>query len=387
MPRAFAAEVRKERQSLAAEIVREIRTRIPEFAWPLPGRFAARLQLAVETALAEFADLVDGSVEMEAERIRIYRELGRRELAAGRSLDALQAAYRVGARVAWRRYARVARRMGMRPDEMVILAEAVLAHNDLMASASVLGYAQAKADESGALGRRRLRLLEVLVSGATLDEIELVAAAADWPVPTRVACAALLGPLSTPDVALPDDVLADLERPDAFLLLPDPDRDPDPDSGLRDRELAKLLHEHRAVVGPVVPTAMAAESLRWARVLRAKLPAEVLDDAPIRCDARLTELLLLADEGLVRLIGDRRLAALADLTEKQRRRLESTLLAWLETSRGTAPQVAARLGVHPQTVRRRLHRIHGLFGAVLSDPDARFELEIALRGRRGLAGA
>ena len=381
MPRAFAAEVRKERQSLAAEIVREIRTRIPEFAWPLPGRFAARLQLAVETALAEFADLVDGSVEMEAERIRIYRELGRRELAAGRSLDALQAAYRVGARVAWRRYARVARRMGMRPDEMVILAEAVLAHNDLMASASVLGYAQAKADESGALGRRRLRLLEVLVSGPSLDEIELVAAAADWPVPARVACAALPGPLPATDLTLPVDVLADLERPDAFLLLPDPE------SCLKDLDLVGLLHEHRAVVGPAVPTTMAAESLRWARVLRARLPAETLDGAPIRCDARLTELLLLADEGLVRLIGDRRLAALADLTEKQRGRLEATLLAWLETSRGTAPQVAARLGVHPQTVRRRLHRIHGLFGAVLSDPDVRFELEIALRGRRGLAGA
>lgn len=381
MPRAFAAELRKERQSLAAEIVREIRTRIPEFAWPLPGRFAARLQLAVETALAEFADLVDGSVDMEAERIRIYRELGRRELAAGRSLDALQAAYRVGARVAWRRYARVARRIGMRPDEMVILAEAVLAHNDLMASASVLGYAQAKADESGALGRRRLRLLEVLVSGASLDEIELVAAAADWPLPARVACAALPGPIPITDVALPEDVLADLERPDAFVLVPDPE------SRLKDRDLADPLHDHRAVIGPVVPTAMAAESLRWARVLRAKLPAEVLDDAPIRCDARLTELLLLADEGLVRLIGDRRLAALGGLTEKQRRRLEATLLAWLETSRGTAPQVAARLGVHPQTVRRRLHRIHGLFGAVLSDPDARFELEIALRGRRGLVGA
>uniref|UniRef100_UPI00373FE05C helix-turn-helix domain-containing protein n=1 Tax=Streptomyces rimosus TaxID=1927 RepID=UPI00373FE05C len=35
------------------------------------------------------------------------------------------------------------------------------------------------------------------------------------------------------------------------------------------------------------------------------------------------------------------------------RRLAETLLAWLET-RGSAPEVAARLGVHLQTVRYRL---------------------------------
>lgn len=36
---------------------------------------------------------------------------------------------------------------------------------------------------------------------------------------------------------------------------------------------------------------------------------------------------------------------------------------------------------HPQTARHRLHRIHDLFGDVLADPDARFEIEVALRER------
>ena len=72
---------------------------------------------------------------------------------------------------------------------------------------------------------------------------------------------------------------------------------------------------------------------------------------------------------------------LAALTVKQRDRLEATLLAWLETNRGSAPQVAARLGIHPQTARSRLHRVQELFGPALAEPKSRFEIEVALRGR------
>lgn len=80
-------------------------------------------------------------------------------------------------------------------------------------------------------------------------------------------------------------------------------------------------------------------------------------------------------------MADRRLAPLAELTAKQSERLGATLLAWLQTNRGTAPEVAARLGIHPQTARQRLHRVQELFGEALTDADARFELEVALRGR------
>ncbi|HEY3477596.1 MAG TPA: helix-turn-helix domain-containing protein, partial [Streptomyces sp.] len=50
-------------------------------------------------------------------------------------------------------------------------------------------------------------------------------------------------------------------------------------------------------------------------------------------------------------------------------------------NRGSAPDVAARLGIHPQTARQRLHQVQRLFGPALADPDARFELEVALRSR------
>jgi DNA-binding PucR family transcriptional regulator len=174
-------------------------------------------------------------------------------------------------------------------------------------------------------------------------------------------------------------VLYDLDCQNPYLVLRDPGED------LRDELLLGLLRDRGAVVGPAVPPTMAPDSLRWARRLRDRLPAPALAKAPIMCDHALPSVLLLGDEPLLKLLADRRLAALADLTVKQRRRMETTLLAWLDTNGGSAPQIAARLGIHPQTARQRLHRLHELFGPVFADPDARFELELALRGRHALS--
>ena len=41
--------------------------------------------------------------------------------------------------------------------------------------------------------------------------------------------------------------------------------------------------------------------------------------------------------------------------------------------------MAAELHVHPQTARYRVARLRELLGAQLDDPEARFELELALR--------
>ena len=124
-PRGFAGDLRRENPSLVLEIVREIRGQIPEYDRPMDSLFISGLMLGVQTALAEFADTVEGQGAPAAQRAWVYRRLGRSELAEGRSMDALQSACRLGGRLAWRRYARVARRVGMRPEQMVDLAEAV----------------------------------------------------------------------------------------------------------------------------------------------------------------------------------------------------------------------------------------------------------------------
>ena len=380
VPRGFAEQLRREAPSLAAEIFREIRRQIPEYDRPLDSLFSTGLLLGVETALAEFADAAEGCGVSAELRARVYRGLGRSELAEGRSMDSLQSACRLGGRIAWRRYARVARRLGMRSEQMVDLAEAVFAHVDQIATASVLGYAQAKAD-SGAAHERRRTLLRLLLDGADATLVEEAARSADWCLPDILACVALgahPGPppsSSSTSIRLPERLLADLSSLDPYILVPEPEL------WLDKPEIVEFLRERHAVVGPFVRPAAAADSLRWARTARDRLPAPLLTDGPVLCDAHLPALLLLGDEPLVRLFGERRLAPLAALTVKQRDRLEATLLAWLETNRGSAPQVAARLGVHPQTARSRLHRVQELFGPALAEPKSRFEIEVALRGR------
>ena len=435
LPRQFAVELRKERQTLAVEIVREIRKHVPEFSRPLDGKFGAGIRHGVETALAEFADLVEGTRQRSAEeRSAVYRALGRGEFAEGRGLDALQSAYRLGARVAWRRYARAARRSGMGPELLVTLAEAVFVHIDGIASASVQGYAEARAAETGALGRLRRRLLDLVLAGAPQEQVEKAAAEAEWPLPEQVACVAL-GPAGERGGRgrgghgrgrrMPGVVLSGPDDPEPFLLVPQPAE------LLRDDQVRALMLERGAVIGPTVPLDLAADSLRWARAAAAAgaagaggpgagpglgpgagpeprpwpgpvsgsgpgpesrpetgpgtgpgpWPGPGVGVEPVSCDSRLPDLLLLADPALVRLMAERRLAPLAGLTPRQSERLAATLLAWLQTDRGSAPEVAARLGIHPQTARQRLHRVQELFGAALSDPDARFELEVALRGR------
>ena len=96
------------------------------------------------------------------------------------------------------------------------------------------------------------------------------------------------------------------------------------------------------------------------------------------CRDHLATLLLLADPLLTDQLREQTETAFADLTPKQRDRMATTLLVWLQT-RGTHREIAARLDVHPQTVRYRIHQLQQLFGDKLTDPDTRLTMELALR--------
>ncbi len=176
-------------------------------------------------------------------------------------------------------------------------------------------------------------------------------------------------------------MLADWTAADPCLLVPDPDGPGRP--AALDRALHHpALRGRTATIGPSVPLARAAQSLRWARHARALAQAGIIPDGcgPIRCDQHLSTLLILADEDLAATLSRRRLAPLASLRPTQRDRIAETLLAWLQLGENAA-EVAQRIHVHPQTVRYRLRQIHDLFGDQLRDPDLRFDLQLALRIR------
>jgi hypothetical protein len=369
--------------AVAVEIIDEIQARIPEYARRQDDTYARAVRVGVEEAMGRFLDLLAGqSVQRDSLR-EVYRALGAGEMREGRSLDSLQAAMRIGARVAWHRLIGVAEHADLPVRTIGRLAEATFRYLDEIAAASAEGYAEAQATEAGEGDRRRRRLLELLVAdpAAAYEAVTAAAAAARWTLPRRLSVVLLdeqsmaEHPRHLPGSAM----LANLDRAEPCLVLPDPE------SPAQVRVLNGYLDGCRAAVGPSVEPRDAVKSLRWARSALALAQRGVLaGDGVVWCDEHLATLVVFRDEELLGRLASQRLAPLAGLRDGQRAVLAGTLLAWLQFDRN-ANEVAARLHVHPQTVRYRLRQLDRLFGDQLRDPDVRFELEIALRAERALA--
>ena len=361
---------------VSEEVIEEIQTRIPEYARPSDELYIKVVRMAVEQAIEGFLDRIENpGAPWDPEP---FRMIGKGEAAEGRNLEPLQTAMRLGARVGWRRLTEIADPLGLSPQYLYDLGEAIFVYLDQLADAAVEGFAEARAHAAGEMERRRNRLLDLLLSRppAGAEAIADLAKAAGWRLPRTVACVAMddqHGTCRAP--ALPPDVLIGLARPAPCLLVPDPNG---PGQGPM---LDHALRGHRAAIGPAVPLAAAATSLRWAREALELSRRGVLPRGLLRCEDHLATLVVFKDEELVSTLAQVRLAPLAHLRPTQQDRLAETLLAWLRHGRG-AGEVAARLHVHPQTVRYRLRQLEELYGDQLADPDIRFELEIALRARQ-----
>ncbi len=374
LPPELADALRPELPALADETIAAIGAAIPEYARPLEGRFGRNLWRGVEQALAQFVTLIGNAGAAEPPRLGIYRELGAGEWRDGRSLDALQAAYRVGARVAWRRVGAAAARSGARPETVQLLAESIFAYIDELSAASVAGYAEAQSAAAGEREARRRALAELLLRDPPAPPEVVVAAARDggWTAPRTLAAVVVAGAANAGSVAaaLGPDTLALPGEPEGVLLVGDPEGPGRPEA------LIAALAGRRAAIGPSGAPEDAARSLRWARA------AAAVSSGPgcvFAADHLAALALAEAREPLAEL-GRRRLAPLDVLPEGRRARLTTTLLAWLQ-HRGSAPAVAAELQLHPQTIRYRLAQIRELLGDALEDPQARFELELSLRAR------
>jgi DNA-binding PucR family transcriptional regulator len=128
----------------------------------------------------------------------------------------------------------------------------------------------------------------------------------------------------------------------------------------------------------VEPTQLLASWKLAKTALRAAEAGALPRDGLVTAEDHLAELLLFEGGALAGRIATRRLGAFAPLTAKSRERMEETALAYVG-HRGNAVAMAAAMHLHPQTVRYRVGRLRELLGDQLDDPDARFELEIALR--------
>jgi hypothetical protein len=372
---------------LAEEIIEAIRTEVGAYARPLTGEFGRGVRTGVERALTRFLEIVEDPSRQSPRARRIYVDLGRGEFREGRSLDALLAAYRVGARIAWRRAAQAGSAAGLEPEVLFDIGERIFAYIDELSSASAEGYALEQSAAAGERERRTRELVTTLLADPPPSEQALRAAGAPvgWRPPATVAGVVLSGerPGELASALGAGSIAAVVADEETVGFVGDP-----AGPGARER-LQRGLAGRAAVVGPTAPLARSAWSAAVARrgveARRNGALAGVAEDASLFCDDRLLELTLHADPELAGALARRALEPLEELPARSRERLRETLATWLDRQ-GGIEATAAALGVHPQTVRYRLGQLRDRLGATLDDPEGRLALQVALRVREGPRG-
>ncbi len=367
--------------AVADDAVATIMAEVPAYAGPFSGDLGERIRQAVQFALVGFLDLTraggdaDPSVPV-APSIAAAYELGKGEARNGRSMDALLAAYRVGARVAWRGLSREAVAAGVSSRVVSAFAELVFAYIDALSAASIAGHSE----ELATLGRVRERHLEQLVrhllSGQDPTTLAAAAERAEWSPPRTLTAVllpegqagAVLGLLDGRTLVATGELPGVAEEGISVLLVPDV-------RGTDRQRLLEMLDQRAAVVGPARPWMQTRTS--YERAVRGRsLPRATQRDA-VDTDERLVEVILLADPEALADLRTQVLEPLGALRPAARARLAETLRSWL-LHHGRRELIAEHLYVHPQTVRYRMTQLRGIFGDRLDDPEEVLRLTIAL---------
>jgi hypothetical protein len=371
---ALVAALRGELAVVAERAVASIIDEVPSYAGALSGPMGATIRNAVQLALGGFLTLAtrDGESPPMGPALEGAYQLGRGEARSGRTMEALLAAYRIGARVSWRDMSRTAVDEGIDAGQLSRFAELVFAYIDELSAASAAGHTD-ELESTGRLRQRNLeRLARALITGAAPDAVVSAAERAGWVPPAELIAvllpesqAAHASTLIDADTLQPVEDLPGIPEGRALLLVPS--------TGSASRAaLLRSLRSTSAVVGPSVPWLEGARShQRAARALALDLSGVV--DA----DAHLAALVLGADPDTRADLRAQVLAPLAEQRPSTAEKLTETLRSWV-LNQGRRDAVAAELFVHAQTVRYRVQQLRELYGDRLEDPQFVLEATLAL---------
>nr|BFE83913.1 hypothetical protein GCM10020093_065140 [Planobispora longispora] len=181
-PTDTARRLRPGLAAVADQVIDEITLRIPEYARPADSVYIKVIKLAVDEALRQFVDRIENpSRPWEPD---VFRTIGRGEANEGRNLEPLQTALRLGARVAWRRLTEQSETLGLTPQHLYDLGEAIFVYLDQLADAAAEGFDEARAHAAGEIERRRHRLMDLLLS----QPPPLPTPSPTWPRPPAGGC-------------------------------------------------------------------------------------------------------------------------------------------------------------------------------------------------------
>ncbi|MBC7277417.1 CdaR family transcriptional regulator [Nocardioides sp.] len=369
------ASIREVLPQVGEDVVAAVIAEVPPYQDALSGHMGETIRTAVGVALGGFLSLASGAglaADVSAATppaLQGAYDLGRGEARSGRTMEALLAAYRIGARVAWRQLASKAVEGGMEPAMLVEFSALVFAWIDEISEASAAGHADERATTGRVQRQLRERLARRLLAEATTpEELDDAAARAEWTPPSTLT--AVLVPNSQVGSLLAKVNQSTLEFDDlrdlsdhTLLLVPDA-------HGHRRRPLMKALEGRRAVVGPAKPWREARVSYERARRVH-------FADLGSDTEQHLVELVLSADSDAREDLRAQVLAPLADLRPATAEKLTETLRSWL-LHQGRREDVADELFIHPQTVRYRMGQLRDVYGDRLDDPAMLLALTVAL---------
>ena len=366
---------------VARRTVAAVSAEVPAYAEGLSAQVAGGIAAGVRMALAAFLRLVAESGDrhpaaaLDAATSGAY-DLGRAEAREGRSIDALLAAYRIGARTAWHELSRTVVEHEVDPSRVAGFAGLVFTYIDELSAASAAGHRAQLANTARVRARHLHDLGLGLLTGEDPDVLAARAERADWHPPARLT-AVLLPAARVHDAASLLDprtlVVTDegegtpLPTGSGALVVPGTDR--------TRTSLLRTLAGHGATVGPQRPwTEVAASFDRAVRVRALVTPG---GGRAVDTEAHLPALVLHADPAALADLRRRVLAPLEGLSPAAVERLTATLRSWL-LHLGRRQEVAEELGIHPQTVRYRMAQVRERYGDDLDDPEVTFALVLAL---------
>src|SRR5512144_1040252 len=292
LPREVAERLRPQLPSVVTEVVARIAAEVPSYGRPLEGSFGQDVRTGVEVALTRFLTPADtDEPALTGSHRQFYVALGRNERRQGRSLGALLTAYRVGARVAFRRVATLALEAGLEAEALIPLADAAFTYIEELSAASIEGYAAEQAGHAGELDRRRHGLLGLLLGGtADAAAVAEAATAARWVVPDTIA-AVLVTPQRAEGLSrdLGPQALVAAHNGVVVALVPAPETSSDRAA------LAASVAGRRAIVGPARPAKQATISVRLATLAARLADSGVLSADPVFVDAHLATLVVHRD--------------------------------------------------------------------------------------------
>lgn len=376
LPANVVALVRPKLPELIDRITSQIQLQVNAYAGPRTGRRRQLIEQAVSKAVYNFVDVVDGRPGNGQLVDELFRRMGRSEAIQGKDLNSMRAAYTIATRDAWELIHQFALSRGLSATVLGSFGDALFAYMDYLIDQVSVGYQAGLGTVDRDTQRARKHLLSSLLAGSDHDDLRSLAASAVWPLPERLVICAVVVDDETPipeGILFEDKVLTRVQRPISLLLC---------DA----EQFADIQHEIRDVFGPAnlaiswpVPHDEVPDAERWTRRALELARVGVLDVGnTIWCEEHLTTLWLYAEPRLSRRTSHGLLEPLRLESPHYRQVLSETLLAWLETN-ASAPALAERFGVHPQTIRYRLKRLEAMFGEHLNDTDDRLAMILTLR--------